>query len=41
VIAGRGRWFIGDETIDAGPGDFVHGPHRIAHASTPTICMCW
>ena len=32
VIAGRGRWFIGDETIDAGPGDFVHGPHGVAHA---------
>ncbi len=32
VIAGRGRWFIGDETIEAGPGDFVHGPHGVAHA---------
>ena len=32
VIAGRGRWFIGDETIDAGAGDFVHGPHGIPHA---------
>ena len=32
VIAGRGRWFIGDQTIEAGPGDFVHGPHAVAHA---------
>ena len=32
VIAGRGRWFIGDQVIEAGPGDFVHGPHGIAHA---------
>jgi quercetin dioxygenase-like cupin family protein len=32
VIAGRGRWFIGDDMIEAGPGDFVHGPHGVAHA---------
>ena len=32
VISGRGRWFIGDATIDAGPGDFVHGPHGVPHA---------
>ena len=32
VIAGRGRWFIGEQTIDAGPGDFVHGPHGVPHA---------
>ena len=32
VIAGRGRWFIGDETFEAGPGDFLHGPHGVPHA---------
>jgi quercetin dioxygenase-like cupin family protein len=32
VIAGRGRWFVGDQTIEAGPGDFVHGPHGVPHA---------
>jgi quercetin dioxygenase-like cupin family protein len=32
VIAGRGRWFVGDVTFEAGPGDFIHGPHGVAHA---------
>lgn len=32
VIAGRGRWFIGDQVIEAGPGDFIHGPHGVPHA---------
>jgi quercetin dioxygenase-like cupin family protein len=32
VIAGRGRWFIGDQPIEAGPGDFIHGPHGVPHA---------
>ena len=32
VIAGRGRWFIGGQVIEAGPGDFIHGPHGIPHA---------
>jgi quercetin dioxygenase-like cupin family protein len=32
VIAGHGRWFIGDETLAAGPGDFIHGPHGMPHA---------
>jgi len=32
VIAGHGRWFIGDQTIEAGTGDFVHGPHGVPHA---------
>lgn len=32
VISGHGRFFIGDETFPAGPGDFVHGPHGIPHA---------
>jgi mannose-6-phosphate isomerase-like protein (cupin superfamily) len=32
VIAGRGRWFIGDQMFEAGPGDFVYGPHGVAHA---------
>jgi len=32
VIAGRGRWFVGEQTIEAGPGDFVHGPHGVPHA---------
>jgi hypothetical protein len=32
VIAGRGRWFIGGQAIEAGAGDFIHGPHGIPHA---------
>jgi mannose-6-phosphate isomerase-like protein (cupin superfamily) len=32
VIAGRGRWFIGDETFVGDPGDFIHGPHGLPHA---------
>jgi quercetin dioxygenase-like cupin family protein len=32
VIEGRGRWFIGGQPIEAGPGDFIHGPHGIPHA---------
>ena len=32
VIAGRGRWFVGDETLAGGPGDFIHGPHGVPHA---------
>ena len=32
VIAGHGRFFVGDETLVAGPGDFIHGPHGIPHA---------
>lgn len=32
VIPGRGRWFIGDQVIEAGPGHFVHGPHGVQHA---------
>ena len=32
VIAGRGRFYIGDETLAVGPGDFVHGPHGLPHA---------
>lgn len=32
VIAGHGRFFVGDETLSAGPGDFIHGPHGIPHA---------
>jgi len=32
VIAGRGRFFIGDETLVAGPGDFIDGPHGLPHA---------
>jgi quercetin dioxygenase-like cupin family protein len=32
VIAGQGRFFVGDETLVAGPGDFIHGPHGIPHA---------
>ena len=32
VIAGRGRFFIGDETLPAGPGDFIYGPHSVPHA---------
>jgi quercetin dioxygenase-like cupin family protein len=32
VISGHGRFFIGDETFVAGPGDFIHGPHGMPHA---------
>ena len=32
VISGHGRFFIGDETLVAGPGDFIHGPHGMPHA---------
>jgi mannose-6-phosphate isomerase-like protein (cupin superfamily) len=32
VIAGRGRFFIGDEMLAAGPGDFIYGPHGVPHA---------
>jgi quercetin dioxygenase-like cupin family protein len=32
VISGRGRFFIGNETLEAGPGDFIHGPHGLPHA---------
>jgi quercetin dioxygenase-like cupin family protein len=32
VIAGRGRFFIGDETLTAGPGDYINGPHGVPHA---------
>ena len=32
VIGGRGRWFIGGQVIEAGPNDFIHGPHGVPHA---------
>jgi quercetin dioxygenase-like cupin family protein len=32
VISGHGRFFIGNETLVVGPGDFIHGPHAIPHA---------
>ena len=32
VIDGRGRWFIGGQPIEAGPGDFIIGPHGVPHA---------
>lgn len=32
VVAGRGRWFIGGQSIEAAAGDFIHGPHGIPHA---------
>ena len=32
VIDGRLTFFIGDEQIEAGPGDFILGPKGVAHA---------
>jgi mannose-6-phosphate isomerase-like protein (cupin superfamily) len=32
VIEGRGRWFIGGQPVEAGPGDFIIGPHGVPHA---------
>ena len=40
VIAGHGRFFVGDETLTAGPGDFIHGPHGIHMPSAPTPTTC-
>lgn len=31
VIEGRGRFFVGDTTIDAGQGDVVFGPAGVPH----------
>jgi mannose-6-phosphate isomerase-like protein (cupin superfamily) len=31
VVAGRGRFFVGDVTIDAGVGDVVLGPAGVPH----------
>ena len=32
VQAGHGRFWVGDEVVEAGPGSILHGPHGIPHA---------
>ena len=31
IIAGRARFFVGDETLDAGEGEVVFGPAGVPH----------